>query len=131
MNWSDGSASSLTENFGTNGKGWNWKWVFLNAAPLQIQALYICQACYTLQGDSHLIFTEDKELKKINVQSIWDSPMRRVNILVDRVFTLMKKVMYHSAIDKNELQDEVDADERNVADAKNTLDPAKVDESNA
>ena len=57
--------------------------------------------------------------------------MRRVNILVDRVFTLMKKGMDHAAIDKNELQDEVDANERNVADAKNTLDPAKVDESNA
>ena len=57
--------------------------------------------------------------------------MRRVNILVDRVFNLMQKGMDHAAIDKNELQDEVDANERNVADAKNTLDPAKVDESNA
>ena len=39
--------------------------------------------------------------------------------------------MEHATIDKNELQDEVDAVERNVANAKNTLDAAKFDESNA
>ena len=39
--------------------------------------------------------------------------------------------MDHAAIDKNELQDEVDAAKRNVACAKNTLESTKVDESNA
>ena len=39
--------------------------------------------------------------------------------------------MDRADIFKIELQDEVDAAERNVADAKNTLDAAKVEEINA
>ena len=62
---------------------------------------------------------------------IWVSPMRHVNIVVDRVVTIIQKVMEHSSIDKNELQDEVDAAERNVADGKNTLDATKVNGINA
>ena len=44
--------------------------------------------------------------------------MRCVNILFDRVVTIIQKLMDHSTIDKNELQDEVDASERKFPDAK-------------
>ena len=44
--------------------------------------------------------------------------MRRVNRLVDRVVNLIQKVMDHATIDKNELQDEVDASEINFSDKK-------------
>ena len=88
--------------------------------------LIYLQGFYTLEGDSPFIFTADEELKKTTSQSIWVAPMRRVNIVVDRVVTIIQKVMDHSAIDKNKLQDEVDAAERNGADGKNTLDAIKV-----
>ena len=53
--------------------------------------------------------------------------MRRFNRVVDRVVNIMQKGMDCADIDKNELQDEVDASERNFLDTKNTLDAAKVD----
>ena len=58
---------------------------------------------------------------------MWDAPMRRFNRVVDRVVNIMQKWMDYADIDKNELQDEVDASERNFLDTKNTLDAAKVD----
>ena len=57
--------------------------------------------------------------------------MRSFNRINDTGVTIIQKGMEHDAIDKNELQDEADVAERNVADAKNTLDAAKIDESNA
>ena len=57
--------------------------------------------------------------------------MSCVKRVVYRVVTLIQKGMEHATIDKNELQDEVDAVEINVANAENTLDAAKFDESNA
>ena len=58
---------------------------------------------------------------------MWDAPMRRFNRVVDRVVNIMQKWMDYADIDKNELQDEVYASERNFLDTKNTLDAAKVD----
>ena len=75
--------------------------------------LIFCQVCYTLEGDLPLFFTADEELRKINEQSIWGAPLRRINRLVDKLVTIIQKGMGHAALDKNELQYEVDADERN------------------
>ena len=49
-------------------KSWNWQWLFLKAALLQIQDLNFYQACYTLEVDSALIFTADNEMKKITAR---------------------------------------------------------------
>ena len=85
-----------------------------------------CQRCYTLESDSPLIFTAKEALERITAQFTQDIPFIRVERIVDRVVDLIQQGKDNAAINKNEIQAELDASNEMVIEGQVNLDAAKL-----
>ena len=90
-----------------------------------------CQGCHTLEGNSPLVFTAMEALKRISQQFGQDNVFARVEKIVDKVVVLICEAKDHAAVQKNDLQEELDAADLKVNQAQDKLNDAKAEEENA
>ena len=127
--WSEGSTNTLVEEFGSDDKRADLAMAILEGCSVADAGHTFCQGCYTLEGDSPLISTAKEALERIMAQFTQDTPFVRVERIVDRVVDLiLQQGKDNAAINKNDIQAELDASNEMVNEGQCNLDAAKLDE---
>ena len=93
--------------FGTNNKQADLAMAILESFAVADSGKTLCQGCYTLEGDSPLIFTAKEAMDIIKTELQIDIQMPRVIKIVDTVVNLINEGENFASIESNELQKKV------------------------